>query len=86
MAARDDLPRFLEEEAQVRSGRILPDDADQLHPYWSSLLAVLRSYRVFKAAASPEQALASIPSGSRYAILLENLWRSDASARGRSGS
>lgn len=44
------------------------------------ILAVLKSYRIFKAASSPEQALASIPSRSRYAILLDNLWRSDTGA------
>jgi len=86
MAARDELPRFLDAEAHVRSGRALPHDEDELNPYWSSLLAVLKSYRVFKAAASPGQALASIPSGSRYTIFLENLWRSDASERERSGA
>jgi thymidylate synthase len=82
MEERDELPRFLGAEAQVRSD--LPAE-DQLHPYWSNLLAVLKSYRLFKATASSGQALASIPSGSRYTTLLENLWRSDVLEREHSG-
>jgi thymidylate synthase len=78
MAAPGELPHFLEAEVRLRSGKTPPHDERELDPYWSSLLNVLESYRVFKQSASPQRALECVSVGSRYAILLESLWRNDA--------
>jgi len=63
----DQLPRFLEIEALLRSG--VDTSLDGLDPYWSELAMVLRSYRILKMSGSREDALGSVPVGLRYAAL-----------------
>jgi len=82
MTAPGELPNFLDIEARLRSGGAVPEDELGLDLYWSSLITVLESYRIFKATGSPERALERVPTGSRYGVLLENLWRSDVAVGG----
>lgn len=73
MAVFGHLPRFLEIESRLRLGA--DASLDVLDPYWRDLAVVLQSYRILKIGGSPEDALESVPVGSQYASLLQNLWR-----------